>query len=541
MIENMRKYSLFMTIVLVILAAGFLFTMNSGIQGDRLSSGTILQVGDTSLDLTEYRRMGTDTLTLANEVGLDAYINLLLAENTEIFGQVSQLGYNYFALLDSRIQNSQVNQFIARRILAKQAAQNAGIFASDKEIDRFITSMPLFSHNGVFDKTAYQTFLTRRIGRLGMDEKDLRNLVGEALCLNKLITLISGDLIAPKKMVEDFAQRGNQSVSFTLFSLNRDSFLDKQQPTQEEVKAYWESHKDAFQTEPKRQFSFIYMDLPPVKSLDNKASEEQSAKAIALRNTVNTMSEDITLAIENNKPIDLSQLAKKHGFKAQQTQLVSASDLPQPLRELHLRGTINQNLPLASKLFSMPYDQDPYARISDPIPVGQYGWIVFELQKAEEPTLLPFKDAYARARAALISQTATQELQQTAQKAHDALQKALKEGGNPEAIAQQFALESTPILHLSLHEDPSKNPAYVLSLYQDAVLLNPHDLSKVYNQADRSLFFLLNERNLLSTPLAPQALAGWEANIQTNLSLGIWFNWITTLLDKADIKVAHSL
>ena len=81
MIENMRKYTGLMAVVFILLAAGFLFTMNdlSTTRGGGMGSGpAILEANGRILDQQEYRRMGDNTLQLASEAGLHTYVNFLM-------------------------------------------------------------------------------------------------------------------------------------------------------------------------------------------------------------------------------------------------------------------------------------------------------------------------------------------------------------------------------------------------------------------------------------------------------------------------------
>ena len=81
MIENMRKYTVLMAVVFVLLGAGFLFTMNNSTSSRGAGGGsgpTVLEVYDRALDQQEYRRMGDATLQLASDAGLHSYVNFLI-------------------------------------------------------------------------------------------------------------------------------------------------------------------------------------------------------------------------------------------------------------------------------------------------------------------------------------------------------------------------------------------------------------------------------------------------------------------------------
>ena len=148
MIESMRKYTGLMAAVFILLAAGFLFTMNdiSGGGGGGMGSGpTVLEANGRILDQQEYRRMGDSTLQLASEAGLHVYVNFLIVPDAAQLQQAMQLlqyGYpNYYLTMGRNLKADDFNRFISNRIIIQQAMQTMGVRASDEEINNALIEL----------------------------------------------------------------------------------------------------------------------------------------------------------------------------------------------------------------------------------------------------------------------------------------------------------------------------------------------------------------------------------------------------------------
>ena len=541
MIENMRKYTGLMAAVFILLAAGFLFTMNdiSGGGGGGMGSGpTVLEANGRILDQQEYRRMGDSTLQLASEAGLHLYVNFLIVPDAPQLQQAMQLlqyGYpNYYRTMGRNLKADDFNRFISNRIIIQQAMQSMGVRASDEEINTAIMSSPSFSSEGKFDNAKYASFIEKRLGRLGMTEKDLREIVHESLCLNKIIEIVGGGLLVPRQAAQDLLEAQMQAVSISRVVFNRDDFVEKEQPSEEEIKAYWDTHQDAYKTEEQRRINYILLTLPPetqVKSspatLPADATEEQkkahaeaeqarldaeaqvkaqladkrAQDARSIQKEIDQISQEIYDSEEEKKPLDFAAILTKRNHQIKQTGLFSRSKLPKEIAALKLRGNFNKGKTIADFIFGhSTASQDPYDLVSDALPVGEHGWIVFTLEEVVEPTLLDYTAARGAARAQLVSENGSIKVKEAAQAARAATAELVKSGKSFDEAAKEQGLTPVQIGPFTINdrETQSKDPSYRL-LHQKASGLNPGDLSESIDENDRSLFFYLISREVEDT------------------------------------------
>lgn len=578
MIENMRKYTGLMAAVFILLAAGFLFTMNdiSGGGGGGMGSGpTVLEANGRILDQQEYRRMGDSTLQLASEAGLHLYVNFLIVPDAPQLQQAMQLlqyGYpNYYRTMGRNLKADDFNRFISNRIIIQQAMQSMGVRASDEEINTAIMSSPSFSSEGKFDNAKYASFIEKRLGRLGMTEKDLREIVHESLCLNKIIEIVGGGLLVPRQAAQDLLEAQMQAVSISRVVFNRDDFVEKEQPSEEEIKAYWDTHQDAYKTEEQRRINYILLTLPPetqVKSspatLPADATEEQkkahaeaeqarldaeaqvkaqladkrAQDARSIQKEIDQISQEIYNSEEEKKPLDFAAILTKRNHQIQQTGLFSRSKLPKEIAALKLRGNFNKGKTIADFIFGhSTASQDPYDLVSDALPVGEHGWIVFTLEEVVEPTLLDYTAARGAARAQLVSENGSIKVKEAAQAARAATAELVKSGKSFDEAAKEQGLTPVQIGPFTINdrETQSKDPSYRL-LHQKASGLNPGDLSETIDENDRSLFFYLISREVEDTEESKQRIESVINNGKNQIMMIAFLNWLQQQYQEADVK-----
>lgn len=578
MIENMRKYTGLMAAVFILLAAGFLFTMNdiSGGGGGGMGSGpTVLEANGRILDQQEYRRMGDSTLQLASEAGLHLYVNFLIVPDAPQLQQAMQLlqyGYpNYYRTMGRNLKADDFNRFISNRIIIQQAMQSMGVRASDEEINTAIMSSPSFSSEGKFDNAKYASFIEKRLGRLGMTEKDLREIVHESLCLNKIIEIVGGGLLVPRQAAQDLLEAQMQAVSISRVVFNRDDFVEKEQPSEEEIKAYWDTHQDAYKTEEQRRINYILLTLPPetqVKSspatLPADATEEQkkahaeaeqarldaeaqvkaqladkrAQDARSIQKEIDQISQEIYDSEEEKKPLDFAAILTKRNHQIKQTGLFSRSKLPKEIAALKLRGNFNKGKTIADFIFGhSTASQDPYDLVSDALPVGEHGWIVFTLEEVVEPTLLDYTAARGAARAQLVSENGSIKVKEAAQVARAATAELVKSGKSFDEAATEQGLTPVQIGPFTINdrETQSKEPSYRL-LHQKASGLNPGDLSESIDENDRSLFFYLISREVEDTEESKQRIESVINNGKNQIMMIAFLNWLQQQYQEADVK-----
>lgn len=574
MIENMRKYTGLMAIVFVLLGAGFLFTMNDigGSRGGGGSGPTMLEVYGESFDQSSYQKMGISTLQLASEAGLHSYINFLMAPDAAAIQQSVQLGaygMNYFSIAQRDLGDQDINRFIANRVILQKAMTDMGLYASDEEVTETLKSAPNFTNrSGKFDQAAYSLFIEKRLGRLGMTEQDLRDVVRESLCLNKLVSVVGGGLTPSRTTTKDIVEAQSQTVTLAKIVFNRDDFVEQEKPSEEEIKTYWEAHQDAYKTDEKRRISYILLNLPaeeeestpePEEKKDeatmtdaekeaDKAKKEAEAKEKAekaekRRIAAKTLTKQITetyqaiLDSESAKlPLDIAAIAKDQGHNLVQSELFTRASLPEAIKDLNLRGSSNRNRPLAEDIFGIANSDNAYDRVSDPLPVGENGWIIFTLEEIVEPVLLDYNAARNKARANLIGENATRKVKQAAKDQRLAILDAMKAGKSFDEAAKELKLTPVQVGPYSANGVQPKDEPSARQMHSLASGINPGEVSEPMDENDRSLFFYVDKRELEDNEQNKLQVDRAVDSGKIDLMIRTYLSWLKQQYVAADVK-----
>ena len=577
MIENMRKYTALMIIVFVLLIAGFLFTMGptSGSGAGGGSGPAVLEVYGLSIDEQEYYRRGDRTLQLSSELGLHFYVNFLIAPDIQQLMQANQLmryGYaNYYVTMSRNLDQQDFNRFITNRATLQRAMSEMGLYASEEEVTQSLKTSQRFAPNGQYNALDYTAFVDKRLGRLGMTEKYLREIVRESICLNKLIQLVGGGLSAPRTAVQDQQEARNQSITLARITLDRDDFVEKENPSEEEIKAYWEVHQDAYKTKEQRRVSYILLDQPETpKQEDKKTSsedkpateaakidaendaeknrkeaEEKAKKAveekkkaarIAVMRDVEAISDKIVQKINDKLPLDFEAISAEYNQTLVKSDLFTQDSPPAELKDLSLRGNSARGRNILDEVFSMAMTSDPYDLVSKPFRVGETGWIIFRLDEIIEPALLDYTAARAKARAQLISENATKKVKNAADEARVKILASMKSGKGFDVAAKELGFTPIQIGPYSTDGIAPKNEPSYRQLHQTASGLNIGDVSEAIHENDRSLIIFVENREIEDTEQNKNMVDSMVESSKGELTVRSFMNWRDSQFQKAKVS-----
>ena len=577
MIENMRKYTALMIIVFVLLIAGFLFTMGpaSGSGAGGGSGPAVLEVYGLSIDEQEYYRRGDRTLQLSSELGLHFYVNFLIAPDIQQLMQANQLmryGYaNYYVTMSRNLDQQDFNRFITNRATLQRAMSEMGLYASEEEVTQSLKTSQRFAPNGQYNALDYTAFVDKRLGRLGMTEKYLREIVRESICLNKLIQLVGGGLSAPRTAVQDQQEARNQSITLARITLDRDDFVEKENPSEEEIKAYWEVHQDAYKTREQRRISYILLDQPETPKQEDKktnseekpatetakndtendaeknrkeaeekakkaAEEKKKAARIAVMRDVEAISDKIVQKINDKLPLDFEAISAEYNQTLVKSDLFTQDSPPAALKDLSLRGNSARGRNILDEVFSMAMTSDPYDLVSKPFRVGETGWIIFRLDEIIEPVLLDYTAARAKARAQLISENATKKVKNAADEARVKILASMKSGKGFDVAAKELGFTSVQIGPYSVDGIAPKNEPSYRQLHQTASGLNIGDVSEAIHEKGRSLIIFVENREIEDTEQNKNMVDSMVDSSKGELAVRSFMNWRDSQFQKAKVS-----
>ena len=175
------------------------------------------------------------------------------AQMSRFGGQVSlaRMGYS-----DSRI----LDGLISKKVIL-QEAERLGLGASDTEIkDRIATMFRdpsgkflLTDSSGKFDMSKYQ----ERVGDIPAFERG----IAEDIAREKLEALITAGVHVSEDEVRDEYVRKNTSLDLTYVIVSTAKLAEKIQPTDDELKAFYEKHKTDYRFDlPQKKIRYLFID-----------------------------------------------------------------------------------------------------------------------------------------------------------------------------------------------------------------------------------------------------------------------------------------
>lgn len=145
---------------------------------------------------------------------------------------------------------------LVNRVLLLQAAEKLKIQVSDEELARTIRNIGAFQTAGVFDNQRYLSILSRT--RLSPETFEQQQR--DSMIIDKLQSFIGASIKVSDLEARQWYEWNNSEVDldYVLFEPGQFKKID---PTADEIREYFEQHKETFKTEP--EIKVRYLDLRP--------------------------------------------------------------------------------------------------------------------------------------------------------------------------------------------------------------------------------------------------------------------------------------
>ena len=199
MIENLRKYTGLIIVVFVILFISFFFLDSRSVRN--LSSGhPVLKIAGRTYNDKEFNTLGTSSLELTSNLARSGDFGL----------------YQFLMGLSAGAtsQNDAAEKFFTGRMILRQAKEEFGVFPGDEEISAYLRTLKVFAGpDQKFNPDTYRNFIEKGMGRLGMTEKDLRELASDVLASKKINAIVGSGLGVDRDAVARNLALENQQIT----------------------------------------------------------------------------------------------------------------------------------------------------------------------------------------------------------------------------------------------------------------------------------------------------------------------------------------
>ena len=268
-----------------------------------------------------------------------------------------------------------------KRAILIQFAKDNGLYITDEELAKAIASIPAFQKDGKFNKTLYREVLKNN--RLTPKEFE-ENVRKEVLMdkITKVLNLPPTDITY--KTIGSFVTMEDKIAI---------KIIDA--PTievdEEEIKNYWEKHKDNYKSELSYDIGYYYV---PV---DGKVSENELNSYYEEHKLEYTDSNGTILPLENVKEkVEKAVLAKKRKRDA----IITMKKLKKGELQFKTISNVTLNnsyipLSLMQKLVETKFLKPS---------LTEKGWLIAKLIKVNKPVILPYEKAKELAKEDLIKE-----------------------------------------------------------------------------------------------------------------------------------------
>lgn len=530
MIEHLRKYTGLIIFVIALLFVGLAFFGDYAQPGHGNNDPVVIKVDGRSYSHSEFRKTGEASRALGMQLGLYEYISTL----------------GGFGANDAETEN----RFFVNRIMVKQACKEFGVHPGDKEVTATLKAMPAFQgQDGAFDQARYNEIATQGIGRFGMTEQDLMELVRDSIATKQLSEIIGGGLAADRQVALESVASRDQQVTIQLARTDLAKFKETFNPTDEELKTQWETTKEKYMTERKIKVSYFiakptYPELPKeeaklpdaITEEDKKKAEVEAAEkktkaeaelAVQKRKVDNDLADDLDafiLDLQNSEGKDFEKLAKDNNWELTTTEFFTRTAVP-PALSVNIRSSSNPH-PVADSLFKLQLGSDALGRISEILPIADGANLVVRLDEEEASREKTFEEAKEEVRTDYISEKSGEALKKDAEEKTAKIREALAAGKSFTDAAKEQGLE--PKAHGPFKAtDKLDGEADTATLFQTASTVDPGTLADPVMRPDGALFIFVEKREIVKDPARAervnQALTGISSQ-QERLAFSAWLD-----------------
>jgi hypothetical protein len=552
MIENIRKYKGLIILGLALV----IFALVIGIKDDLFRNGgggrPILKIAGRTYDDKDFQHLGGSAFELTSSLARSGDFAL----------------YQFLMGLSAgaTTQEDAVEKFFVGRMIIRQAAEEFGIHPGEEEISSYLRGLRAFAGTDQkFSEENYRRFVEKGIGRLGLTEGDLRDLAADILSSQKINAIVGSGLGVSREVVAQNLALDNQQIDGELARLDLDPFEAKIQPTDEEIKKYWETIQDAFTTEPLRKFSYIIAtpDIPAEteaekddakesiadaaltdeakKAAEKKKADEKAKKdaerAEARRKKqieIDSLVDDFTFNLEERKGAGFEELAAKNQWEVKTTELFPRTKAPADL-DVSLRSS-SRGGKAVDELFRIEPTTDPLSKFSQPIAIGENQWLVARLDGEEKSRPKTYEEAKDEARAQYIAEKAAEAMKTAANEAREKIKTALAAGKSFADAAKEAGITETKAFSKVTSTYTADAATEPKNLFEACRNADPGSIVEPIAEADRTFIVHVAKREVVKDENAATRLDS-EVKSRSSQNETIAFtSWMAARTEAAKVE-----
>jgi peptidyl-prolyl cis-trans isomerase D len=343
-----------------------------------------------------------------------------MIENLKLrFGE--NLNENLIKMLN--VKEEALNQLINSQLLMEEA-RRLKFKVSDDELAQSIRAMEVFHTNGVFDNRLYQ----RVLNHYQRTPEEFENLQKKSMLIDKLRNFVFSAVKVTEGEAMEWYQwnQAEVKIDYALFEPEKYKVAD---PTDDELKRYFEEHKTTYKTEPKVKVRYVRID-PEVFKQKAVVKDEEILEYFEDNNEEfiepkTVEARHILIRLPEQGAAELVEEKRKRALEIM-NMAKSGKDFSE-LAKTYSEGPDKENggylgtfkfgdmvSPFADRAFSMKAGE-----ISEPVRT-QFGWHIIKVEKVNEEKKKTFEEVEKDIRKKLVEKYADQAAYTEAEAVYDA-------------------------------------------------------------------------------------------------------------------------
>lgn len=552
MIENFRRYTGLIFVVIVLLLLGFIFMDTSGFfRRSAGPGGTYVTVDGRGYSQSDVINLGSAPLNLATN---------LQSFDTNGF-EIRKFTGMLVGNATSR-ENAEI-QFFAGRTLIREARENFGVHPSDNAVDEFIKGLQMFQSPpaggapgtpGDFSNEMFNNFVQKQLPRFNLSERDFRELIRDVIASSELRRIIGSGLTGNRQLAEAFAVRNAQKVEVGIAELDTKAMRENLDPTEDELREYWEPLKEAFQTEKRIKVTYALIspaypdDLPAeaAKAPENETDEEKEARLDAETKRVEgrkAVEKDLAAAVNQfadqvneSEGAEFDALLTEQGWTPVTTDWVTATTLPADL-QLRTRGT-SADRTISDELFSLTLGPDKLDPFPLPIAIADSRWLVARLDAVEEPREKTFEEAQDEVRERYLREKADEAVRKQVEEKTEAIEKAIEAGKTFTDAAKEAGLEPEELAPFGA-SDPVPGEPSARQIFANAAVADPGSFAETVYEEDRAVLVYVKDRTVVKDDNRGTQIDNFLSSLTTQNETAAFASWLAKRLEEAAVSTAQ--
>lgn len=405
------------------------------------------------------------------------------------------------------LKSSALDALIQKKLLL-QEAEKQNITISNEELIRRVKSLPTFQRDNSFSPSLYNNFLNFR----RLTAREFEESQRELLVIEKMEKIISGNIKIPEADVLEAYEMENDKVRLAYISIAKDHFTPRSEPTEEELRTFFEANKNEFQIPEQIKVEYIKLDPKSVASQINLRDEDiqdyyeqnpikykikkqyqahhilfrappseggESDESLEEENKIKAKAEEILQKIKDGA--DFGEMAKEHS-------------------DDKVSGNNNGDLGQFSKGVMVP----EFEAALDKMEVGQlsdlvrtpFGFHLIRLDGVNEERLPPLSEVKESVIKSLKEKKGRQRIRTTIKRIH----KAAKTDNNLSKTALEHKVETKTTDYISRKSHSIPDIGIVPEFFNLAFSLKDGEVSEPLNLPEQSLLIKVVERKAAYTP-----------------------------------------